>query len=206
MKTKIIVLLGLCFAATLLSGAVPLVKGGKAAGKIYLSKNASEGEKTAAKELQEYLKKSSGAVFETTDDLKQAGIVLGTVKSKEIPSAMKKALAGKKEEGFLFRTQNGKFYIIGASQVGTLYGAYTFLDRYLDVRWFLPGEEYVGKKKDITSLPYTKIQAFSVESSGVFDIDSELELWISGLGKIRLEFSGGTDVYEVAKLIGSFVL
>lgn len=63
-----------------------------------------------------------------------------------------------------------------------------------------------GKKKDMTSLPYSKIQAFSVESSGVFDIDSELELWLSGLGKVRLEFTGGTDVYEVSKLIGSFVL
>ncbi len=67
-------------------------------------------------------------------------------------------------------------------------------------------EGLTGKKKDITSLPYSKIQAFSVESSGVFDIDSELELWISGLGKIRLEFTGGTDVYEVCKLIGSFVI
>ena len=66
-------------------------------------------------------------------------------------------------------------------------------------------EGLTGKKKDITSLPYSKIQAFSVESSGVFDIDSELELWISGLGKIHLEFTGGTDVYEVSKLIGSFV-
>ena len=150
MKQKIITLLSLCFAATLLSGAVPLVKSGKAAGKIYVSKNASEGERTAAKELQEYLKKSSGAVFETTENLKEAGIVLGTVKSKEIPVAMKKSLAGKKEEGVLFKTSGGKLYIVGASQVGTLYGAYTFLDRYLDVRWFLPGEEYVGKKKDIT--------------------------------------------------------
>ena len=67
-------------------------------------------------------------------------------------------------------------------------------------------EGLTGKKKDITSLPYSKIQAFSVESSGVFDIDSELELWISGLGKVRLEFTGGTDVNEVCKLIGSFVL
>ncbi len=67
-------------------------------------------------------------------------------------------------------------------------------------------EGLTGKKKDITSLPYSKIQAFSVESSGVFDIDSELELWISGLGKIRLEFTGGTDVYEVSKLIGNYVL
>ena len=33
-----------------------------------------------------------------------------------------------------------------------------------------------GKKKDISSLPYSKIQAFSVETAGVLDIDSELEL------------------------------
>ena len=39
-----------------------------------------------------------------------------------------------------------------------------------------------GKKKDFTSLPYSKIQAFSVETSGVFDLDSELELWFSGVG------------------------
>ena len=31
-----------------------------------------------------------------------------------------------------------------------------------------------GKKKDFTSLPYSKIQTFSVESAGVLDLDSEL--------------------------------
>ena len=36
-----------------------------------------------------------------------------------------------------------------------------------------------GKKKDYSSLPYSKIQAFSVETSGVFDLDSELELWFN---------------------------
>ena len=29
-----------------------------------------------------------------------------------------------------------------------------------------------GKKKDFTSLPYSKIQAFSVETAGTFDLDS----------------------------------
>ena len=42
-----------------------------------------------------------------------------------------------------------------------------------------------GKKKDITSLPYSKIQAFSVETAGTFDLDSELDLWFSGLGNIK---------------------
>ena len=31
-----------------------------------------------------------------------------------------------------------------------------------------------GTKKDFSSLPYSKIQAFSVETAGVFDLDSEL--------------------------------
>lgn len=67
-------------------------------------------------------------------------------------------------------------------------------------------EGITGKKKDLTSLPYSKIQAFSIETSGVFDIDSELELWFSGLGKVRLEFTGGTKVTDVCKLISSYVL
>ena len=41
-----------------------------------------------------------------------------------------------------------------------------------------------GKKKDFTSLPYSKIQAFSVETAGTIDLDSELELWFSGLGRV----------------------
>ena len=39
-----------------------------------------------------------------------------------------------------------------------------------------------GKKKDFTSLPYSKIQAFSIETSGTFDLDAELELSFSGQG------------------------
>ena len=63
-----------------------------------------------------------------------------------------------------------------------------------------------GKKKDFTSLPYTKIQAFSVETSGVFDLDSELELWFSGLGKVKLEFSGKADVTEICRMISELTL
>lgn len=63
-----------------------------------------------------------------------------------------------------------------------------------------------GKKKDFTSLPMAKIQAFSVESAGTFDLDAELELWLSGLGKVKLEFSGKTDVAYLNKLVARHVL
>lgn len=63
-----------------------------------------------------------------------------------------------------------------------------------------------GAKKDFTSLPYSKVQAFSVETSGVLDLDSELELWFSGLGKVRFEFKGNFDIRSFNKLLGQYIL
>ena len=63
-----------------------------------------------------------------------------------------------------------------------------------------------GKKKDFTSLPYSKIQAFSVETAGTFDLDAELDLWFSGLGKVRLEFKGRADIRQIGQLVARHVL
>lgn len=63
-----------------------------------------------------------------------------------------------------------------------------------------------GKKKDISSLPYSKIQAYSVETAGVLDLDSELELWFSGLGRVKFEFVSHADVAGICRTISSFVL
>lgn len=63
-----------------------------------------------------------------------------------------------------------------------------------------------GKKKDFTSLPYSKIQAFSVETSGTLDIDSELELYFSGLGKVKFEFSAQSNILHIQSVIACHVL
>ncbi len=63
-----------------------------------------------------------------------------------------------------------------------------------------------GKKRDYTSLPYSKIQAFSVESAGTLDRDTELELYFSGLGKVRLEFNAKFDVKAFNRFLGSYIL
>lgn len=63
-----------------------------------------------------------------------------------------------------------------------------------------------GKKVDYTSLPYSKIQAFSVETAGVLDLDSELELWFSGLGKVKFDFVSRADVSQICKMISQRVL
>ena len=63
-----------------------------------------------------------------------------------------------------------------------------------------------GKKVDYTSLPYSKIQAFSVETAGVLDLDSELELWFSGLGKVKFDFVSKADVSQICRMISELVL
>jgi Bacterial PH domain len=63
-----------------------------------------------------------------------------------------------------------------------------------------------GKKRDYTSLPYSKIQAFSIETAGTFDLDAELDLWFSGLGNVRLEFKGSSDIRQLGQLIAGYVL
>ena len=63
-----------------------------------------------------------------------------------------------------------------------------------------------GKKQDYASMPYKKISVFSIETSGAFDLDSELELYFSGVGKVKFEFSGASDIVTIGKIISSYVL
>lgn len=63
-----------------------------------------------------------------------------------------------------------------------------------------------GSKKDFTTLPYKNIVAYSVETSGTFDLDSELEIYFSAIGKVRFEFTGKTSMLEISKTIASYLL
>jgi len=63
-----------------------------------------------------------------------------------------------------------------------------------------------GSKKDFTSLPYSKIQAFSVETAGTLDLDCEMELWFSGLGRVKFEFKGNFDIRAFNRHISKYIL
>lgn len=62
---------------------------------------------------------------------------------------------------------------------------------------------FTGDRTDFTSLPYNKMQCFSVLSSGTFDNDGLLEVYMSATGKIRFEFSGNVNVAHISCLIAA---
>ncbi len=63
-----------------------------------------------------------------------------------------------------------------------------------------------GKKKDFTSLPYSKVSAYSVETAGMLDLDSELEMYFSGLGKVKFEFTGHSNIIQIGQIISTYIL
>ncbi|WP_319471937.1 PH domain-containing protein [uncultured Pseudodesulfovibrio sp.] len=64
-----------------------------------------------------------------------------------------------------------------------------------------------GKKVDYHSLPYKSITHFAVETSGHFDMDAELKIWVSGMREPMVkELRKGADVVGVQKTLAQYVL
>ena len=63
-----------------------------------------------------------------------------------------------------------------------------------------------GSKTDYTSIPYSRIQVFSIETAGTFDLDAELDVTISGLGTIRFELSARTNIKDLGQHIAKYIL
>ncbi|MCL6218309.1 PH domain-containing protein [Zunongwangia pacifica] len=65
-----------------------------------------------------------------------------------------------------------------------------------------------GRKIEYFSATYKSISRFSVETAGSFDLDAELKIWISGEQQpsIKKRFNKSVDIYEVQKILASFVL
>lgn len=65
-----------------------------------------------------------------------------------------------------------------------------------------------GSKVEYKSLIYKSISKFSIETSGTFDLDAELKIWVSSEANpsISKKFNKSVDVYEVQKLLASHVL
>ncbi len=65
-----------------------------------------------------------------------------------------------------------------------------------------------GKKTSYKSLPYASISRFTVETSGHFDLDAELKIWISSALEPTetLQFKSDHSVVEIQQALAAAVL
>ncbi len=62
-----------------------------------------------------------------------------------------------------------------------------------------------GKKKEFRMFPYSKITSFSVETAGTFDWDSDLKIWISGVGVFGIKLGKKINIAEIGTLLSEKV-
>ncbi|MFS1134101.1 PH domain-containing protein [Enterococcus hirae] len=65
-----------------------------------------------------------------------------------------------------------------------------------------------GKKVEYKSIPYKSISRFSVETSGHFDLDAELKIWISSaeLPAESLQFRKDNNIVVIQQALAAAVL
>lgn len=65
-----------------------------------------------------------------------------------------------------------------------------------------------GKRKDYSTLPYSKLQYFSVQTPGFAELipDCEMELFFTNGFVAKFEFKGNCNIIELGKTISQFVL
>jgi hypothetical protein len=64
-----------------------------------------------------------------------------------------------------------------------------------------------GSKVSVQSVPYRSIVRFAVESAGSFDLDSDLNIWVSGAtSPLTVKISREADPQAILRLLAEHVL
>jgi hypothetical protein len=129
-----------------------IIENGEAKVTICVSKTASEEVLFAADELQEYMKKATEvivpikrAVYSSDSSI----IYIGFIDSFQFLGINGEDLG---REGFKIKTKDRNLIIAGKDETGIQYAVYSFLEKYIGVRWFWPGElgEVIPERKTIS--------------------------------------------------------
>jgi len=193
--------------------AVELVSDGEPLARIIAPGSADEVTLFAAKELQRYIERISGAQLAIDEapakTSPSTAIYLGTACSK-VASDLPPQPRYLGDDKFVIRTVNNHVCIAGCSPRATLFGVYAFLEE-LGCRWFLPHDpdgqlpskntiEWSGKEiTQASSFPYriAWINMVSTDVNYLLDLFCKQRLNICGV-KLQFLFGKGGKAYAKA--------
>ena len=162
--------------AVLPAQAAPIVADGRSEYTIVVASDAIAPEQMAAKELQSFLKQSTGAELPIASPAvagKGPRLVIGPCEAfrNRLPRRGPYAL---KHDGIVLRTIGRDLYLAGGRPRGTLYAVYTFLEDTLGVRWWSSTETFLPKRPtlhlpDLNVIYLPKLQCREVFYRDAFD-------------------------------------
>ena len=112
--------------------------------------NANPSEINAAYELQSYIMKISGVLLPVISDNTNSTrkeIVVGKTNREAHGDYDRNELG---DDGFIIKTTEDKLWLVGGETRGTLYAVYTFLEEYLECRFYTASVEKIPKSSNIT--------------------------------------------------------
>jgi hypothetical protein len=146
--------------ATIQTGEIVLAENGLSAYRILLPVSPTSNEKKAAEVLQEYLLQVSGAalpILHADQHRSRYEIVLG--QNDRLDDLSTKIDFNKLgEDGFALKTDSLRLIIAGGADKGTLYGVYSFLEKYLGCRMYSPKVKLIPKQSRIALDKIDEIQ------------------------------------------------
>lgn len=156
---------------------------------IYIDVSAPLSVQKAAKDLQLYLGKATGASPEITTNVTPPASPFISLGNTTALKGANLSYKGISNDGFKIISKGKNLYIygpdtktgevnkLGGVSNGTANGVYTFLEEYVGIRWLMPGEpgEYIPKKSTLT------IPVLNRTESSPFDYRHEPHI---GTGKI----------------------
>lgn len=149
----------------------------------------------AVNDLCSYIEKAAGTRLAVSDDTISFDdeIVVGITDRDTDSVIAKRAELG--EEGYIIYSEDGRLYITGNTERGTLYGVYSFLEDYLGCRFYTKDYEVIKEnhKVDIpASIDHSFVPVFEFRDSFWYDTFDSL---FSAKNKINNNNSGRLDNY-----------
>ncbi|MEI7523544.1 MAG: DUF4838 domain-containing protein [Mariniphaga sp.] len=175
MRRFLILVLNLCLTTVVL-GQIPIVKNGKATGRIVVDQHSSTGLK-AANLLNNFIKKITGTFLPVVSpDLKtMAGdLYIETKPGQDNPAIH--------EDGFRFTSDHSTFRISGAKGLGTVYGVVTLFEEYWGVQYYAANSYTFPQQKELflpSGLDRTVNPSFEFRQTQAYGLanDSLYKIW-----------------------------
>ncbi|MCU6710952.1 DUF4838 domain-containing protein [Paenibacillus sp. J5C_2022] len=188
--------------------ALQVVKDGSSHAVVIIGEAADEATREAAELLVSYVEKATNAVLPIItgnerhhagkEDNKQISIYIGSDSGLPArhPSILRE-LSGMDGDGFVIRAAGKNIAIAGATSLGTQYGVISFLERYVGVRWLMPGPdgEDVPKSGDLL-VPKGQL---SEEPAFSFRLFSPLHIPAGVTGEVQYEWAKVNRMHGAVK-------
>lgn len=145
----VLAIVALCIEIGLCSPHIRIVDNRQPLCVIVISDNASDQVQSVANLLSRYIELSSKAsipVLRSSELAPRGSRIKIWLGPGDYQDKLRFDMGGMDEDGFLIKSLNEEnIVVIGPSDWGTEFGVYEFLERYVGVRWLLPGPdgEYV---------------------------------------------------------------